>query len=198
MNTNYIIHIETGCWLYTRKLSNGYAREWNNTKQKAEMVHISNYEEKFGPVPTGMELDHVKEKCKFRHCINPDHVEPVSHLENVLRGRNTKITKEQAKEIEEIFRLNPRTEIYDVAKKYGVHRSTIWRLLRKKSPRYGSINILGGRKLRSDGKLTIENIIEIKMLSKTENYTQISKRFGVTSEHVSRIVRNLAGKDIQQ
>ena len=36
-----------------------------------------------GPIPDGCELDHL---CRNRACCNPDHLEPVTHLENVRRG----------------------------------------------------------------------------------------------------------------
>lgn len=36
-----------------------------------------------GPVPDGLELDHL---CRNRACCNPAHLEPVTHRENVLRG----------------------------------------------------------------------------------------------------------------
>lgn len=34
-------------------------------------------------VPEGLELDHL---CRNRWCINPTHLEPVTHAENVRRG----------------------------------------------------------------------------------------------------------------
>lgn len=45
--------------------------------------HNFTYEAKYGPVPDGMELDHL---CRIPCCVNPDHLEPVTHLENVRRG----------------------------------------------------------------------------------------------------------------
>jgi hypothetical protein len=36
-----------------------------------------------GPIPDGMPLDHL---CRNRACINPDHLEIVTHTENVRRG----------------------------------------------------------------------------------------------------------------
>jgi hypothetical protein len=35
-----------------------------------------------GPVPDGMEIDHL---CRIRSCCNPDHMEIVSHAENMRR-----------------------------------------------------------------------------------------------------------------
>ena len=38
-----------------------------------------------GPVPVGLELDHL---CRNRSCCWPFHLEPVTHTENVRRGMN--------------------------------------------------------------------------------------------------------------
>lgn len=38
-----------------------------------------------GPIPNGLTLDHL---CRFRACVNPDHLEPVTIKENVLRGNS--------------------------------------------------------------------------------------------------------------
>lgn len=41
-----------------------------------------------GPVPAGMELDHL---CCNRECVNVAHLEPVSHSENLRRARARKV-----------------------------------------------------------------------------------------------------------
>lgn len=70
--TNYVVDTETGCWVFAGKLNpKGYG------------PHRRVYVQKRGPVPPGLELDHT---CRNRACINPDHLEPVSHAENVRRG----------------------------------------------------------------------------------------------------------------
>ena len=41
------------------------------------------YEALVGEIPYGLELDHL---CRNRRCVNPNHLEPVTRGENVLRG----------------------------------------------------------------------------------------------------------------
>jgi hypothetical protein len=47
------------------------------------------WEHLVGPVPDGLELDHL---CRNPGCVNPDHLEPVTHKENMLRGFNPSAT----------------------------------------------------------------------------------------------------------
>lgn len=46
-------------------------------------AHRVTYEALVGPIPDGMELDHL---CRVRPCCNPAHGDPVPRRENVLRG----------------------------------------------------------------------------------------------------------------
>lgn len=46
-------------------------------------AHTFAYRIVVGHVPNGLELDHL---CRVRHCVNPNHLEPVTRKENVLRG----------------------------------------------------------------------------------------------------------------
>jgi hypothetical protein len=71
----------TGCVLWGGGLTNGYGSISVNGKSRR--VHVVAYEQAVGPVPPGLQLDHL---CRVRNCINPKHLEPVTNRENVLRG----------------------------------------------------------------------------------------------------------------
>lgn len=73
----------TGCliWLGARD-SKGYGRVYLGGKiWKA--AHVVAYERERGPVPPGLQLDHL---CQLKPCGNPAHLEPVTNRENVCRG----------------------------------------------------------------------------------------------------------------
>lgn len=50
---------------------------------KTRRAHQVAYEAAHGPVPAGLEIDHI---CRNRSCVNPNHLRAVSHRENVLCG----------------------------------------------------------------------------------------------------------------
>ncbi|MFK5284023.1 HNH endonuclease signature motif containing protein, partial [Lacticaseibacillus paracasei] len=51
---------------------------------KSQKAHRFMYERLVGPIPAGMQLDHL---CRVRPCCNPAHLEPVTQRENIARGR---------------------------------------------------------------------------------------------------------------
>ena len=82
---------EDGCWLWTSSTERegyGYihlSRANAGEKFRHQVVHKFIYEAFRGVVPDGLELDHL---CRNRLCVNPDHLEPVTHKENILRGNS--------------------------------------------------------------------------------------------------------------
>jgi hypothetical protein len=75
----------SGCWLWIKGKSAGYGKVWIKISGKAVqfMAHRLNYTVCVGVIPEELDLDH---KCRNPACINPDHLEPVPHRENLMRG----------------------------------------------------------------------------------------------------------------
>ena len=70
------------CWLWTGLLHRkGYGVV--KIESKALKVHNVIWTMLVGEIPEGMVLDHL---CRVRHCVNPDHLEPVTPHENWKRG----------------------------------------------------------------------------------------------------------------
>jgi len=61
--------------------ADGYAVVWDQGKTR--YAHIVAYEEVHGPVPNGLELDHL---CRVRNCREVSHLEAVTGDENRKRA----------------------------------------------------------------------------------------------------------------
>lgn len=72
---------ENGCWIWTGHISRqGYGYFGK------QLAHRLIYAKTNKLIP-GLELDHL---CHNRTCVNPDHLEQVTHHENILRGDASK------------------------------------------------------------------------------------------------------------
>lgn len=50
-------------------------------------AHRVAFECVYGPIPDGLEIDHVATRgCRYRDCVEPTHLEAVTHPENVRRS----------------------------------------------------------------------------------------------------------------
>lgn len=76
------------CWLWTAsQQGGGYGQFW--TGSQLQVAHKYSYELVHGPVPDGMEVDHVWARgCTNRHCVNPAHLEAVPQQINNLRSNS--------------------------------------------------------------------------------------------------------------
>lgn len=70
-----------GCWDWSNANAGGYGM-WTQHGVTIP-AHRLMYRLLVGPIPVGRDLDHL---CRNRRCVNPEHLEPVTRRENLLRG----------------------------------------------------------------------------------------------------------------
>lgn len=85
---------EGPCWIW--QLSTGGAKGTGYGKKSinGEVVamHRSFYEREYGPIPEGLEIDHL---CRQRACVKPQHLEAVTRAVNQQRRGNTVLTEQK-------------------------------------------------------------------------------------------------------
>lgn len=73
------------CWLWRGRFRNGYGAF--SIRHFDFPAHRIAYTLCMGPIPEGLELDHVRARgCTSKTCVNPAHLEAVTHRENCMRS----------------------------------------------------------------------------------------------------------------
>jgi hypothetical protein len=95
-----VVVVDTGwstpCHVWQLSKTRGGYGQVRNSSAGMSLAHRVSYEEQFGPIPPGLQLDHL---CRVRACVNPEHLEVVTSAQNVRRGNKAKLSWQQVAEI---------------------------------------------------------------------------------------------------
>ena len=116
------VHKTETCWLWIAALNRGYGVLGSGGKYGHNIfAHRFAYELVHGTIPYRLEIDHL---CRNTRCVNPHHLEAVSHRENILRGNIPTVIQRRKNECKHGHKLIPKN-IYIVHytnKRYPIQR----------------------------------------------------------------------------
>lgn len=118
----------SACWRFTGSFNSGGYGTVRHRGRTAS-AHRAYYIEYVGAIPSGADIDHL---CRNKWCVNPAHLEPVAHRENVHRGSRCVITKQDAIAIRAQYQPRVVTKRM-LAAKFGVSVSTITDVIRHRT-----------------------------------------------------------------
>jgi hypothetical protein len=80
----------TACWEWQLSVkSDGYAVGCPPGYRPSARIARAAHEAFVGPIPDGLEIDHL---CRIPSCCNPEHLEAVTHAENMARQVAARVT----------------------------------------------------------------------------------------------------------
>ena len=180
----------TPCWIWQGTLKDGYAI----TGSPRVRVHRAIYEREHGPIPEGYEPDHL---CGVKCCVNPAHLEAVTHAENVRRGPHTKLTMKVAQEIRRLAEMGEYSQS-ELARMFGALDQTVYLILKNRQwhdvdwqPGQARLRAASHGERHPGSKVTEADVKSIR-----EQYaaggislSQLARKFGIGVATVHHIVK---------
>jgi hypothetical protein len=123
----------TPCWLWLGCTRKGYGLitnpDYNGfSGKKMIQAHVYFYEQQHGKIPIGCLPDHL---CRVHRCVNYNHIELVSNVENIRRGSLPVINIGIANQIRRLYATGVKQ--VELAEKFGISQPTVSQIIRDKT-----------------------------------------------------------------
>ena len=178
---DYFVDTETGCWVWQgSKNSKGYALAWKDGRTVSAYRWF--YEQANGPIGDGLEIDH---RCRNRLCVNPGHLEAVTHAVNMRRSSMTKLTPEQ---VADIRGLAGQMSQRQIARRYGITQAMVSLINRGEAWTEGEVAPAPPAFEHRRGRLTFDDAVRIREMAKSMPLKDIATVYGVSRSLISMVV----------
>jgi hypothetical protein len=124
----YEVSEVTGCWVWSGAVNERGYGIVGTARHGTMRAHRVAYERLRGPIPPGLQLDHL---CRNRRCVSPDHLEPVTNAENSRQGARAKLNWAAVRLIRRWY-ARERISHRRLAAIFGVSNGTICKVLNGK------------------------------------------------------------------
>lgn len=187
------------CWEWTASRNGlGYG-SCSASLYGEQLAHRVAYRLAYGDIPEGHSICHT---CDNPPCVNPDHLFAGTHAENMadaagkgrircpgMPGESNPVSKfTQADKDDMVQRYLDGEKQADIAARYGAHRGTVRKVVKKhcdfdgRTRRGGSLNV--------NSKLTDDQVREVRRRYRLgESQQAIADDYGVSQVAVSCIIR---------
>lgn len=83
--SKFAVEPNSGCWLW---FASHKEKGYGQLRQDGviRLAHRVSYEHFVGPIPDGLQIDHL---CSTPECVNPEHLDAVTPVINVRRSRSS-------------------------------------------------------------------------------------------------------------
>ena len=135
------VRVTKTCWLFEGYRPSGKHGRIEYREQQI-YIHRAIYAALHGPIPPEMEICHT---CDVGNCIFPDHLFLGTYLDNIndmrrkgrgvdppiISGESHPLATLSDEDVAEVRRLAGRQKQRDIAARFGVSQSTVWRLIHR-------------------------------------------------------------------